>query len=68
MGPPEILPSGLTFLYITPATHSANLVDMPKKPAMINQNVAPGPPIEITIATPAILPIPTVPDTAVDKA
>ena len=53
---------------MTPATHSANLVDIPKKPAMINQNVAPGPPTEITIATPAILPMPTVPETAVDKA
>ena len=63
-----MLPSGLTFLNITPATHSANFVDIPKKPASINQNVAPGPPIEITIATPAILPIPTVPDTAVYKA
>ena len=53
---------------MTPATHSANFVDIPKKPAIINQNVAPGPPIEITIATPAIFPIPTVPDTAVDNA
>ena len=53
---------------MTPATHSANFVDMPRKPATINQNVAPGPPMEITIATPAILPIPTVPETAVDNA
>ena len=41
---------------------------MPRKPATINQKVAPGPPIEIAIATPPMLPIPTVPDTAVDKA
>ena len=53
---------------MTPAIHSANFVDIPKKPAIINQNVAPGPPIEITIATPAIFPIPTVPDTAVVNA
>ena len=53
---------------MTPATHSANFVDMPKNPAMINQNVAPGPPTEITIATPAMLPMPTVPDTAVARA
>ena len=32
------------------------------------QNAAPGPPIEIEIATPAILPIPIVPDKAVAKA
>ena len=41
---------------------------LPRKPATTNQKVAPGPPIEITIATPAIFPIPTVPETAVDKA
>ena len=32
------------------------------------QKAAPGPPIEIEIATPAILPIPIVPESAVAKA
>ena len=35
---------------------------------MIIQNVAPGPPIEMAIATPAMLPRPTVPETAVARA
>ena len=53
---------------ITPATLSTNLVVIPTKPATINQKIAPGPPSEITMATPPILPIPTVPETAVAKA
>ena len=41
---------------------------MPSRPAAIIQNVAPGPPTEIATATPAMLPMPTVPDTAVVSA
>jgi len=41
---------------------------MPRKPATIIQNVAPGPPMEIAIATPAMLPRPTVADSAVVSA
>ena len=44
------------------------MIDIPKiAPAKI-QKAAPGPPIEIEIATPAILPIPIVPDKAVANA
>ena len=41
---------------------------MPSSPAVINQNVAPGPPVEMATATPAMFPIPTVPETAVASA
>jgi len=44
------------------------LVDIPSKPQIIIQNVAPGPPSAIAKATPAILPFPTVPETAVANA
>ena len=54
--------------YSTPSVHSANLDDMPSSPAAINQNVAPGPPVEMATATPAMFPMPTVPETAVDSA
>ena len=42
--------------------------DMPSKPQMIIQNVAPGPPTAIATATPAMFPSPTVPETAVASA
>ena len=45
-----------------------NLDDIPRKPTSIIQNVAPGPPVPIAIATPAILPNPTVADKAVVNA
>ena len=41
---------------------------MPRKPTKIIQKVAPGPPVPIAIATPAILPSPTVADKAVVRA
>ena len=65
MGPPETVPSGLIFLYLTPNVHSQNFSDIPIKPDNIIQKVAPGPPREIATATPPILPKPTVPDKAV---
>ena len=46
----------------------ANLEAIPNKPAIIIQNVAPGPPIEIATATPAILPKPTVAESAAVNA
>ena len=68
MGPPLTEPSGLVWRYFTASVHSANLVLIPSRPAMISQSVAPGPPSEIATATPAMFPIPTVPDTAVASA
>ena len=41
---------------------------MPIRPATIIQKVAPGPPIETATATPAMLPSPTVPESAVASA
>jgi len=41
---------------------------MPRRPARIIQNVAPGPPIVTATATPAMLPRPTVPETADESA
>ena len=68
MGPPEMLPSGFILRYLTPSTHSANFVDMPRNPASISQKVAPGPAMEMMMATLLMLPIPTVPATAVANA
>ena len=65
---PYIVPSDPTSLYLTPSVHSTNLEDIPSNPHKIIQKVAPGPPIAIAIATPAMFPLPTVPDTAVAKA
>src|SRR5919106_5504127 len=68
IGPPETVPSAYSLRYLTPSVHSANFNDMPIRPAMIIQNVAPGPPIDTAIATPAMLPSPTVPESAVASA
>ena len=45
-----------------------NFVDIPITALIHIQNIAPGPPIEIATATPAIFPIPIVADNAVLKA
>ena len=68
MGPPDTEPSGAVRRNSTPSVHSANFVDIPSRPAAISQKVAPGPPVEMATATPAMLPMPTVPDTAVVRA
>ena len=47
---------------------STNFIDIPKSAPTKIQNAAPGPPIEIEIATPAMLPIPIVPERAVARA
>ena len=44
------------------------MVDIPINPQIIIQKVAPGPPNAIANATPAIFPLPTVPETAVANA
>jgi len=41
---------------------------MPRKPARIIQKTAPGPPIPTAKATPAMLPSPTVAESAADSA
>ena len=57
-------PSASNSRYFTPSVHSANLVDMPRKPLRNSQNATPGPPLAMPMATPAMLPSPTVPETA----
>ena len=47
---------------------SAYLVHMPKKAETHIQNTAPGPPTKIAPVTPAMLPVPTVPASAVVTA
>ena len=61
-------PSVWNSRYFTPSVHSANLVAMPRKPDRNNQNATPGPPIMMPMATPAMLPRPTVPETAALRA
>ena len=68
MGPPLTEPSSWVRRNFTAKVHSANLVLMPSRPAMIIHNVAPGPPTDMATATPAMFPTPTVPDTAVARA
>ena len=68
MGPPETEPSSLNLLYLTAKVASINLMDIPSNAPKNIQKAAPAPPIEIEIATPAILPIPIVPERAVAKA
>jgi hypothetical protein len=46
---------------------SVNLSAMPTNPTTHIQNTAPGPPSATAIATPPMLPRPTVPDSAADK-
>ena len=47
---------------------SAYLVHMPKKAETHIQNTAPGPPAKSAPVTPAMLPVPTVPASAVETA
>ena len=47
---------------------SAYLVAMPKKAASHIQKSAPGPPMQIAVATPTILPVPMVAERAVQSA
>ena len=68
IGPPWRILSESYPLYIIPNEHVKNLVAMPTIALTHIQNKDPGPPNEIATATPAIFPIPTVLDNAVDKA
>ena len=61
-------PSGLVSRYFWPSVHSVNFDDMPRNPAMIIQKIAPGPPRLTAMATPAMLPKPTVAESAEESA
>ena len=60
MGPPCGLPLSSRPLYMIASTPSWYLVAMPTSALTHIQNIAPGPPITRAMATPAILPRPTV--------
>ena len=68
MGPPCAMPSSSCLRYMQASVQVKNLVHMPSRPATHIQNMAPGPPMLMAIATPAILPMPIVPDNADDNA
>ena len=64
MGPPEMLPSGFSLRYSCASVQLLNLAVMPNMAITHIQNTAPGPPAWIAMATPAILPRPTVAESA----
>ena len=68
MGPPAIVPSGVLSRYLCDKVTSTNLVVIPKNAVAHIQNKAAGPPKNNANATPPILPVPTVPESAVVKA
>ena len=63
-----MLPFLSTSRYFTANIHSAYLVAIPKKAASHIQKSAPGPPALRAVATPTMLPVPTVAARAVHKA
>ncbi len=60
IGPPTCSPLASTSRYCTATTTSAYLVAMPTSAVHHIQNSAPGPPSAMAVATPAMLPVPTV--------
>ena len=66
--PPWISPWSSFPRYISASVHVKNLVLIPNIAVTHIQNTAPGPPVCIATATPAIFPIPTVPANALDNA
>ncbi len=68
IGPPSILPDGIFTRYLMASRPSLYFVAMPKTPVSQHHNTAPGPPNEIAVATPMMLPVPMVAARAVAKA
>ena len=68
MGPPFISPFSLTSRYLLASIHSAYLVVIPKAAESHIQTRAPGPPANMAVATPTILPVPMVAERAVISA
>ena len=62
------MPSGVNSRYFTASSPSAYLVAMPKNAATSIQKSAPGPPVPIAVATPTMLPVPIVAESAVQSA
>ena len=68
MAPPTRSPRALRSRYLTASRTSAYLVAIPRKAATHIQNITPGPPSAMARVTPAMLPVPTVPPSAVASA
>src|SRR5690606_23493349 len=62
---PDISPFSFLIRYLTARTPSPYLVAIPNSAVIHIQNTAPGPPSTQAVATPAILPVPIVADSAV---
>ena len=57
-----------TLRYFTASRPSENFVAMPNSAASHIQNIAPGPPATMAVATPTMFPVPMVADRAVHSA
>ena len=68
MGPPQISPLSSLIRYLCEIVTSTNLVVMPTNAVAHIQKSAAGPPRKMANATPPMLPVPTVPDSAVESA
>ena len=68
IGPPFISPFALTSRYLIASMHSENFDVRPKHAEIHIQTRAPGPPANIAVATPTILPVPMVAASAVISA
>ena len=68
IGPPDISPLAFVTRYLIASNPSEYLVAMPSTPVSQHQNTAPGPPRDIAVATPMILPVPIVAANAVARA
>ena len=68
MGPPWGAPPASMLRYSMDKVTSVSLRAMPIRPTTHIQKIAPGPPRATAMATPPMLPSPTVADSAVDRA
>ena len=68
IGPPDISPFSLTSRYLIANIHSLNLEVSPKHAEIHIHTKAPGPPENMAVATPIILPVPIVAASAVINA
>ena len=68
MGPPCTSPFESRPLYMMDNAASKNLVDMPTMALTHIQKITPGPPMVSAMATPAMLPMPTVDAMALSRA
>jgi len=68
IGPPNMRPSAVFSRYLMASKPSEYLVAMPKTPVSQHQSTAPGPPSEMAVATPTMLPVPIVAASAVASA